>query len=89
MPLLLPTIFVTLLFRTIDALRVFDIIYGLTGGAGGTEVLSSFTYRFYFGFNQYGAGSAYAIITFLIVMTMSFFYIRRILPNLNLRGGRS
>lgn len=86
LPLLVPTIFVTLLFRTIDALRVFDIIYGLTQGTGGTEVLSYFTYQFYFRFNQYGAGSAYAVVTFMIVMTLSYVYIRQIVPRLQLKG---
>lgn len=85
LPLLSPTIVVTLLFRTIDALRVFDIIYGLTQGTGGTEVLSYFTYQFYFRFNQYGVGSAYAVVTFLLVMALSIFYIRRVLPQLRLR----
>lgn len=86
LPLLAPTIFVTLLFRTIDALRVFDIIYGLTGGAGETEVLSYFTYQFYFRFNQYGVGSAYAVVTFLLVMSLGALYIRQIVPNLHFKG---
>jgi ABC-type sugar transport system permease subunit len=87
LPLMLPTILVTLLFRSIDALRVFDIIYGLTGGGPGTttEVLSSFAYRFYFSFNQYGAGSAYAIVTFFLVMAVSMVYIRQIAPRLMFR----
>ena len=55
--------------RTLDALRVFDIVYGLTGGGPGTttDTLSSFAYKFYFTFVQFGRGSAYAIITFLLV----------------------
>lgn len=86
LPLLIPTIVTTLLFRVIDALRVFDIIYGLTQGTGGTEVLSYFTYQFYFRFNQFGAGSAYAIVTFLMVISISFLYIRRVVGHLQLKG---
>ena len=86
LPLLWPTIIVTLLFRTIDALRVFDIIYGLTQGAGGTDVISYFTYQFYFRYNQYGMGSAYAVMTFLLVMAISFFYIRRLVPQFAFRS---
>jgi ABC-type sugar transport system permease subunit len=87
LPLILPTILVTLLFRTLDALRVFDIVYGLTGGGPGTttETLSSFAYKFYFTFVQFGRGSAYAMITFLLVLALSLVYIRRITPHLRFR----
>jgi ABC-type sugar transport system permease subunit len=88
LPLIMPTILVTLMFRTIDALRAFEIIYGLTGGGPGTttEVLSSFAYRFYFSYSQFGQGSAYAIVTFVLVMGLSWLYIRRLVPHLQLRG---
>lgn len=86
LPLLVPTIVVTLLFRTIEALRVFDIIYGLTQGTGNTDVLSYFTYQFYFSFNQYGVGSAYAVVTFILVMSLSAVYIRQVVPNLQFKG---
>jgi ABC-type sugar transport system permease subunit len=80
MPVMLPTIFVTLLFRTRDALRVFDMIYGLTGGGPGnaTETLSTFTYKVYFSFNRYGEGSAYAIITFLVIFAVSAVYLKQV-----------
>jgi ABC-type sugar transport system permease subunit len=88
LPLMIPTIMVTLMFRTIDALRAFEIIYGLTRGGPGTttEVLSSFAYRFYFSYGLFGQGSAYAIVTFVLVMGLSWFYIRRLVPHLQLRG---
>jgi ABC-type sugar transport system permease subunit len=88
LPLMLPTILVTLLFRTIDALRAFEIVYGLTGGGPGTttEILSSFAYRYYFSYVQYGQGSAYAIVTFILVMGLSWLYIRRLVPHLHFRG---
>jgi ABC-type sugar transport system permease subunit len=87
LPLILPTILVTLLFRTMDGLRVFDIVYGLTGGGPGTttDTLSSFAYKFYFKFVQFGAGSAYAIFTFGLVLAVSLLYIRRITPHLQFR----
>ncbi len=79
-PVILPTIFVTLLFRTRDALRVFDMIFGLTQGGPGnaTETLSTFTYKVYFSFNRYGEGSAYAIITFLVIFAVSAVYLRQV-----------
>lgn len=87
-PLIMPTILVTLLFRTRDALRAFDIIYGLTGGGPGTQtdVLSSFAYKFYFAYVEYGLGSAYALITFVLVMALSIFYLKRIKPHLQFRS---
>jgi ABC-type sugar transport system permease subunit len=87
LPMMMPTILVTLLFRTMDALRTFDIIYGLTGGGPGTttDVLSSFAYKYYFKFVRYGAGSAYAMVTFVLVMALSLFYMKRIQPHLAFR----
>jgi ABC-type sugar transport system permease subunit len=84
----MPTILVTLLFQTRDALRAFDIIYGLTGGGPGTQtdVLSSFAYKFYFKFVEYGAGSAYALITFVLVMALSLLYLKRIQPHMAFRS---
>lgn len=86
LPLMLPTILVTLMFRTIDALRAFEIVYGLTGGGPGTstEVLSSFAYRF-FTYQEYGQSAAYAVVTFVLVMSLSWLYIRRIVPHLQFR----
>ncbi len=70
-----------------DALRAFDVIYGLTGGGPGTttDVLSSFAYKYYFKFVKFGAGSAYAMVAFVLVMILSFIYIKRIQPHLAFR----
>ncbi len=80
-PVMLPTIVIALLFRTRDALRVFDVIIGLTGGGPGnsTESLSTYAYRIYFDFNNYGIGSAYAVIIFLAVAALSIVYVKRFL----------
>jgi ABC-type sugar transport system permease subunit len=87
-PMLMPTILVVLLFQTIDGIRVFDIVYGLTGGGPGTttDTLSSFAYKYYFKFVQYGIGSAYAVVTFLLVLTASLIYIRRVQPHFRFKG---
>jgi ABC-type sugar transport system permease subunit len=86
-PLITPTVLVTLLFRTMDALRVFDLVYGLTGGGPGasTETLSSFAYKFYFKFVQFGQGSAYAVVTFLLVVSLSIIYVLRVQGSFNFR----
>jgi ABC-type sugar transport system permease subunit len=87
LPLMTPTILVTLLFRTMDALRVFDLVYGLTGGGPGatTETLSSFAYKFYFKFVQFGQGSAYALVTFGLVVSISIYYVSRVQGKLRFR----
>jgi multiple sugar transport system permease protein len=82
LPLLTPAILVALIFRTLDALRIFDLPYVLTKGAHNTSTLSLIAYE-QFGQNRlYGEGSALAILTFLIVMAVSFLYIRFVGGNL-------
>ncbi len=77
LPLLKPIILVVLLFRTIDAFRVFDAIYVLTGGgpAGTTETLSIYAYRILFQTLQFGYGSAIAMFIFMCVGLISIFYV--------------
>ena len=64
LPLMLPTIIVTLVFRTLVAFKVFDEIYLLTGGGPGTatEVVSYTIYRRFFTEGQMGYGSALSVI---------------------------
>ena len=82
LPLLKPAILVALIFRTLDALRIFDLPYVLTKGAHNTNTLSLISYE-QFGQNRlYGEGSALAILTFVIVMAVSFLYIRFVGGNL-------
>ena len=76
LPLLRPAILVALLFRTLDALRVFDLPFGLTKGANGTNTLSLYAYQELTANRIVGLGSALSVITFVIVMTVSFIYIR-------------
>jgi len=76
LPLLRPAILVALLFRTLDALRVFDLPFGLTKGANGTNTLSLYAYQELTANRLVGLGSALSVITFAIVMTVSFIYIR-------------
>ena len=87
LPMIAPTIFVALMFRTMEALRVFDIVYGMTGGGPGTatETLSTFSYKFYFSYSKFGMGSAYAMVVFIIIFALSFFYVKQIYRNLRFR----
>jgi multiple sugar transport system permease protein len=78
LPLLMPVVLTTLLFRTLDAFRIFDAVYVLTGGgpANTTETLSIHAYKLLFQTLQFGAGSAVAVLTFGCVMLVSLFYMK-------------
>ena len=76
LPLLRPAILVALIFRTLDALRIFDLPYVLTQGANGTTTLSLYSYQQLTQNQLIGPGSALAVLTFIIVMAVSFVYIR-------------
>ena len=76
LPLLMPAILVALIFRTLDALRIFDLPFVLTKGAHGTNTLSLESYQTFLANNIIGLGSAMAVLTFIIVMVVSFLYIR-------------
>jgi multiple sugar transport system permease protein len=75
LPLLTPAILVALIFRTLDALRIFDLPYVLTKGANGTTTLSLIAERTFAENRIYGLGAAYSILTFITVMIVSFTYI--------------
>jgi ABC-type sugar transport system permease subunit len=76
LPLLKPAILVALIFRTLDALRIFDLPYVLTQGANGTTSLSLYAYQQLTQNRLIGPGSALAVLTFIIVMAVSMLYIR-------------
>ncbi len=78
LPLLKPVILVVLIFRTLDAFRVFDAIYVLTGGgpANTTETLSIYAYKVLFQTLQFGYGSAISITVFFCVGLITIFYVR-------------
>ncbi len=78
MPLLKPSIMVALLFRTLDAFRVFDLIWVLTGGGPGgkTESISIYAYKAMFAQTRFGYGSAVVLVMALIVGLISYAYIK-------------
>jgi multiple sugar transport system permease protein len=82
LPLLVPAITVALIFRTLDALRIFDLPYVLTKGANGTETLSLIAQEELVTNRNTGLGSALSVLTFLTVMGISFLYIRFIGGNI-------
>lgn len=77
LPLLKPVLIVALLFRTIDAIRIFDLIYVLTGGGpgGSTTSLSLYAYNYYVS-GDFGYGSTVSVIVFLAAGILSVLYIK-------------
>ena len=76
LPLLKPALLVALIFRTLDALRIFDLPFVLTKGAQGTNTMSLEAFQTFQTNRVYGEGAAMSVIVFLIVMGVSFLYIR-------------
>jgi multiple sugar transport system permease protein len=78
LPLLMPVLLVTLIFRMLDAWRVFDVIYVLTGGgpANTTETLSLYAYKMLFQTLQFGYGSALSVVTFLSAGGITVFFLK-------------
>lgn len=76
LPLLKPFIAIAVLFRAMDAFRIFDLIWVLTGGASRTETLSIYIYKVLFRYSEMGYGSAMTVALFAIVFAMSLALIR-------------
>lgn len=76
LPLLTPTLLIASMFRALDAFRIFDLVYVLTGGgpADSTEVLSTLTYKQLFSALQVGYGSALATIMFMTEIVIAVFF---------------
>lgn len=75
LPLLRPTIAVALIFRTLDALRVFDVVWVMTKGGVGTETMTTSTYRQLMDFQQLGYGSAQSVVIFLLIAIFTTVYL--------------
>lgn len=76
LPIIKPAVVVALLFRTLDAFRIFDNIYVLTAGANNTDSVSILGYNNLFkGFNV-GLGSAISVLIFLCVGIIALVYIK-------------
>ena len=76
LPLMKPAILVALLFRTLDAFRIFDNIYILTAGGNGTYSVSILGYDNLFRALNLGIGSAISILIFICVAIIAFIFIR-------------
>jgi ABC-type sugar transport system permease subunit len=78
LPLIRPALLLALLFRSIDALRVFDLVFVMTQGgpADATNVLQFYGYKKSFAEGMIGYGSAVAVGVFVISLALSLAYLR-------------
>jgi multiple sugar transport system permease protein len=75
-PLMKPAILVALLFRTLDAFRVFDTVFIQTAGANGTETVSILGYNVLINRVNIGLGSAVSVLIFICVLLIAFLFVR-------------
>jgi len=77
LPMLRPIIVIALVFRTIDSLRIFDLIYVLTGGgpAGSTTSVSIYGFKLYI-LGDFGYGSTVSVFTFVLILIFTIVYLK-------------
>ncbi len=78
LPLLMPTVALVLVLRTIEAFKVFDIVYVMTGGgpASGTQTITFFTYLQAFSAQRFSYGAALAYLTVVAILLLALVYLR-------------
>lgn len=80
LPMLMPAISVVVVLRTVEAFKVFDIIYAMTRGgpANGTAVISYYTYTTAFSDQNFGIGSALSVLIVAVIGLLCLLYLRLI-----------
>jgi trehalose/maltose transport system permease protein len=76
LPLIMPTLLVALIFRTLDALRVFDIFYVMVGGQGNMATMAIYNQQWLVSFLDAGIGSAASVIILIFIMIFVILYTR-------------
>lgn len=76
LPLVLPTLLVALIFRTLDALRVFDIFYIMVGGQSDMATMATYNRQQLIDFLDAGVGSAVSVIILILIMLFVVLYTR-------------
>lgn len=85
LPLVRPALMVAVIFRLLDAMRIFDLIYVLTPNSSGTKTMSVIARENLIDFDKFAYGSAESTLLFLIIAVMTVLYIW--LGRVNLEGG--
>lgn len=76
LPLIKPALMVAVLFRVLDAFRIYDAVYIITNGANNTASVSLLGYQVLINRLDLGLGSAIAVLIFLFVAAIAFFFFR-------------
>jgi trehalose/maltose transport system permease protein len=86
LPLIRPALMVAVIFRALDAMRIFDLIYVLTPNNIQTKSMSVFAKEYLFDFDKFAQGSAASTFLFLLLAVFTILYLW--LGRVNLEGGR-
>lgn len=86
LPLVRPALMVAVIFRMLDALRIFDLIYVLTSNNAQTKTMSVFARENLFDFDKFAYGSAASTLLFLIITVITIVYI--VVGKVSFEGGR-
>lgn len=83
LPLLKPAIQVALVFRTLSAFLVFDVIYAITGGGPGnaTQTVAFINWRAFLVDTDFGLGGAYSVVLTIAALLIALVYIRALRPS--------
>ncbi|MCW4457612.1 carbohydrate ABC transporter permease [Microbacterium sp. MPKO10] len=78
LPMLVPSISIVLVLRTVEAFKAFDIIYAMTRGgpANGTQTIAYYTYVRAFSDQNFGMGSALSYIIVIVILILTTVYLR-------------
>lgn len=89
LPLLKPVLIVAMVLRTIEAFKVFDIVYIMTRGgpAGGTTSIALYSYQMAFSNQNFGYGSSLALLIVIVTFSLALFYMRLVNVGFD-RGGK-
>ncbi|MBV1868322.1 MAG: sugar ABC transporter permease [Marinosulfonomonas sp.] len=75
LPLIMPAVLVAVVFRSLDALRIFDIVYVLTPNTDTTRTMSVYARENLFDFDKFAYGSAASTLMFLIIALITIVFI--------------
>ena len=76
LPMIKSLVLLVIMFRSIDTLKIFDLVWGITGGGPGisTEVVQTYSYRLAFGFLQMSKSMTVMILFSSVVISLTFIY---------------
>jgi trehalose/maltose transport system permease protein len=83
LPLIRPALAVAVIFRLLDAMRMFDLVYIMTGATDATMTLSVFARRELVDFQDVGYGSAASTLLFFVIALMTVLYLAAMRPELD------